>query len=60
MTIYRAAYWTSEDRQGEIALTSPEHADMDDEDLLAEAEAEAARIGLVLDDGTIEIGAWNG
>lgn len=56
-TTYRAAYWT--DGQGaEIVLTLPEHAHLSDDDLLAEAMAEAERQGMDLSYGQIVIGIW--
>lgn len=57
MTTYRAAYWT--DEQGaEVVLTLPEHAHMNDEDLLAEAQRYAEEIGLDMSYGEIVIGEW--
>lgn len=53
---YRAAYWT--DGQAELVLTGPEHADLSDEDLIAEARAELARQGGTEDGGRIVVGAW--
>jgi len=55
-TTYRAAYWT--DGQAEIVLTLPEHAHLSDDDLLAEALAEAERQGMDLSYGQIVIGIW--
>jgi len=56
-TTYRAAYWT--DGEGaEVVLTAPEHADLSDDELLAEAQAEAERAGVDLTTGRIEIGDW--
>lgn len=55
---YRAAYWLSDDRQGEIVLTGPEHAHLDDDALEAEARAEAEREGVDLSGGSIVIGEW--
>lgn len=55
---YRAAYWTSEDRQGEVVLTSPEQARLSDSDLLSAARDEARRAGLDLSTGEIAIGDW--
>jgi len=54
---YRAAYWT-DGHGGELVLTAPEHAHLSDEELLAEARAEAERVGLDLSDGRIEVGEW--
>ena len=54
---YRAAYWT-DGQGGELVLTAPEHAHLSDEELLAEARAEAERVGLDLSDGRIEVGEW--
>ena len=39
---YRAAYWT-DDNGAEVVLTAQEHADLPDEELLAEAQAEACQ-----------------
>jgi len=55
-TTYRAAYWT--DGKAEIVLTLPEHAHLSDDDLLAEAMAEAERQGMDLSYGQIVIGVW--
>ena len=54
---YRAAYWTDHEG-GELVLTGPEHAKLDDDALLAEARAEAERADLDLSYGEIEIGDW--
>lgn len=55
--IYRAAYWT--DGKGtEILLTLPEHSDMSDEELIAEARRYAEEQGLDLSYGEIVIGEW--
>lgn len=45
---YRACYMTS-DTGGEVRLTGPEHAALPDEQLIAEAVADARMIGLVVD-----------
>ena len=55
---YRAAYWISDDRQAEVVLTGPEHADLPESELRAEAEAEAKRNDVDLSTGTIEVGGW--
>ena len=55
---YRAAYWISDDRQAEVVLTGPEHAELPDAELRAEAEAEAERNDIDLTIGSIEIGDW--
>lgn len=55
---YRAAYWISEDRQGSFVLTGPEHADLPDEALVAEATQELRRAGQPEEPGRIEIGDW--
>jgi hypothetical protein len=54
---YRAAYWT-DDKGGELVLTAPEHASMTDEELIAEATAEAERNGVDLSYGEIRVGEW--
>lgn len=55
---YRAAYWLSDDGQAEVRLTSPDDAGLADEDLLAEARAEAARTGTDLATGSLVVGDW--
>lgn len=55
---FRAAYWIRKDGQGEVLLTGPEHAGMAEEELLAEARAEAERAGMELTAGKIEVGEW--
>src|SRR5690606_16209401 len=55
---YRAAYWT-DGRGAEVVLTLPAHADLPDDELRAEAQAEAERAGLDLSCGRIEIGEWH-
>ena len=57
MTTYRAAYW-ADGRGSEIVLTLPEHAHLSNEELIAEATAEAKRQGMDLSYGRIEIGEW--
>ncbi len=58
-TTYRAAYWISDDRQGEIVLTTAEQASLPDDDLLASARAEAqAHAPWALESGEIRIGDW--
>ena len=54
---FRAAYWTDYDG-GELLLTGPEHAGLSDDELMAEAWAEAGVLGVDLSDGEIEIGEW--
>jgi uncharacterized protein YdgA (DUF945 family) len=49
MTTFRACYFQTADHQGEILLTEPEHAGLDDAALEAEAEAFAERAGLLGD-----------
>lgn len=56
MVTYRAAYWTN-GRGAEVVLTLPEHSHLSDEELLAEAMAEAERQGMDLY-GQIVIGEW--
>lgn len=55
---YRAAYWT-DGRGAEVVLTLPAHADLPDDELRAEAQAEAERAGLDLSYGRIEVGEWH-
>lgn len=57
--IYRAAYWT-DGRGAEILLTLPEHSDMSDEELIAEARryAEEAGLDFVFSYGEIVVGEW--
>ncbi len=55
---YRAAYWISDDRQGEVRLTGPEHCDLSDAYLMTEARAEIARAGIKAVGGEIQIGSW--
>ena len=50
MPTYRACYYLAQDRQSDIVLTGPEHAHLSDDDLIAEAIAEARRGDLVGDD----------
>jgi purine-nucleoside phosphorylase len=54
---FRAAIWT-DGQGGELLLTTEEHAAMPDTDLLAEAEAEAARAGIDLSGGNIIVCDW--
>ena len=42
-TRHRACYYLAPDRQSEIVLTGPEHSDLDDDALIAEAVEEARR-----------------
>jgi hypothetical protein len=61
MTTYRAAYWLKNDGQREVVLTAPEHADLSDDELMAEAEQEArnpAGMNGRTDGGRIVIGEW--
>jgi len=57
-TEYRAAYWISDDRQGEVRLTGPEHCGLSDAHLVSEAKAEIARAGMQAVGGAIRIGSW--
>lgn len=57
-TGYRAAYWISDDRQGEVRLTGPEHRHLSDAHLLAEATAEITRASMQIAGGEIAIGDW--
>ena len=49
MSTYRAVVHTTDDGQGELVLTGPEHADWTDEAMIEEAVAEARR-GRLIDD----------
>ena len=56
---FRAAYWISADRQGEVLLTGPEHATLSDERLLDVARAEMVNAEITeADGGAIEVGMW--
>ena len=55
---YRAAYWISADRQGEVRLTEEAQANLPDAELLEAARKMAEEVGLEIGDGNIEIGAW--
>ena len=55
--VYRAAYWTG-GRGAEVVLTLPEHSDMSDEELIAEARRYAEEVGLDLSYGEIVVGEW--
>ncbi len=58
-TTYRAAYWISDDRQGELVLTSRDESGLTDDELLAAARAEAKEHApWALESGTIKIGPW--
>jgi hypothetical protein len=57
-TEYRAAYWISDDRQGEVRLTGPEHCHLSDAYMVAEAKAEIVRAGIQAVGGEIKIGSW--
>jgi len=54
----RACYWLSADRQAELLLTGPEHVEMTDSELEAEARAEAVRGDIDLAGGRLIIGDW--
>ena len=57
---FRAAYWISGDRQGEVLLTGPEHATFSEDLLLDVARAEMVNAEITeADGGAIEIGAWD-
>lgn len=43
---YRAAILFASDRQGSIVLTGPQHADLSDDELHAEAQREIDRAGI--------------
>ncbi len=60
MTAFRAAYFLRTDKQGEVLLTGPEHADLPDADLIKIAEAAWLESGTSLEDmdGEIVIGEW--
>lgn len=56
---YRAAYWVSDDRQGEVLLTGPDHATLSDDRLLDVARAGMVEAGITeADGGAIEVGLW--
>jgi len=55
---YRAAIWHSADRQAEVVLTGPEHAELSEPALLDEGERYALEVGLAIGDGSIEIDDW--
>jgi hypothetical protein len=55
---YRAAGWVSNDQQGEVVLTLPEHSHLPADVLISKAKAQAAKSGLDLWVGTIEIAMW--
>lgn len=55
---YRAAGWVADDRSGEVRLTGEHQKNLSDEELFAEARAEAEREGLDLSGGEIVIGDW--
>lgn len=57
---YRAAYLTDETGFGTLVLTLPEHAGLSDEELMAEAMAEAKRAGIAneIDADRVKIGTW--
>src|SRR5690606_3852516 len=55
--VYRAAYWT-DGRGAEIVLTLPEHSDMSDEELIAEARRYVVDVGLDISNGEIVVGEW--
>lgn len=54
---YRAAYWT-DGKGAEVVLTLPEHAQLSDAELIAEARRYAEEVGLDLSYGEIVIGEW--
>ena len=57
--VMRAAYWISDDRQGEVLLTGPEHATLSDDHLLDVARAEMVKAEITeADGGSIEVGEW--
>jgi len=65
---YRACYYLSADGQSETVLTGPEHANLSDNQLFAEAIAEAVRADIIGDgdgripanrlEGGLRIGTW--
>lgn len=48
---FRAAIWTSADRQGQLVLTGPGQAHLSDDELLRKAEQEFVHSGLQREDG---------
>lgn len=57
---YRAAIWTSADRQSEIVLTTPEDAELTTSELLAAAQREIESTGLQREDGDdLYVGEWS-
>lgn len=56
--VYRAAVWTSADGQSEVRLTGEEQSAFADEDLIAAAELEVAKVGLDISTGDIIIQDW--
>jgi hypothetical protein len=71
-TTYKAAFYLPPTGNGSgVVLTGPEHEHLTDDELRAEAHAEALRLGLIgadpdlqVDDGTfrdrLQVGPWTG
>ncbi len=60
MTAFRAAYWLSDDGQGEVLLTARGHSGLARGDLLAIARAGLAdaEIDIARDGGMVVVGDW--
>jgi len=57
---YRAAIWTSADRQAQLRLTDESQQHLSDEALLKAAEIEAASVNLWREDGdSIIVDMWS-
>ena len=57
-TTYRACYYLSADRQGEIVLTDRSQSHLDDDALIEAARSEMESVGLDLDGGSLVVGDW--
>jgi hypothetical protein len=57
-TTYRAAYWTSADKQASVRLTCEEDAQLPDNELILVARRCASENSVDLNEGEIEIGDW--
>ena len=56
---FRAAYWISHDREGQVLLTGREHATLSDDRLLDVARAEMVNAEITeADCGDIVVGMW--
>ena len=57
---YRAAIWTSADRQAQLRLTDESQQHLSDDALLEAAELEAASVNLYREDGdTLTVDMWS-